>query len=386
MAAPGGVATIAGLEITLQPAAAISGRVMDHSVGRSRGRKSAFWVDPLGQELRYDFASPGTLDLQASQLRPSAKTDGDGRFEVDGLPCDALLTVMVAHDDFDREFLHVATTNEPQPDLAITPRTDAKLAKIHPAHLTVALGPAPRIAGQVVAADTNRLIAGARIEGTSDERWFYATADDQGHFVLRDVRGLKCRLRVEAPDGSPYLGQIVLVDVPKKKAGVSVAIKLVRGELLQGTTVAGVTGQGVPGVRVTFDAGLDWNHLKNGTLLPGQGKTDAAGRFQLVVPPGKGKVVIAGPAPGFDLPRYTGRPQDLVPEFAKEVEVVHGEATPEVKFALRREGAPIPDAGRAGSGVVTGRVVDSAGMPVAGAEVAPSILAPDPRRGPPSRN
>ena len=65
-----------------------------------------------------------------------------------------------------------------------------------------------------------------------------------------------------------------------------------------------------------------------------------------------------------------GRPEDLVPEFTKEVEVVHGQPAPEVKFALRREGSPIPDAGRAGSGVITGRVVDPAGKPVAGAEVA----------------
>ncbi len=76
----------------------------------------------------------------------------DGHFVLDGLPRDALLVVMVTHDDFDREFLRVATTKEPQPDLEITPREDAKMARIHPPDFAVELGPPlPSIAGQVLA-------------------------------------------------------------------------------------------------------------------------------------------------------------------------------------------------------------------------------------------
>jgi protocatechuate 3,4-dioxygenase beta subunit len=372
-------------EIKLQPAAAISGRVTDQAARPIKGAEvRVCGVDPLGQELRFDFADPGTLDLQASQLRPSAKTDDDGRFQLDGLPRDVLLTVMVTHDNFGGEFLHVATTNEPQPDLDITPRVNAKMAKIHPANFSVVLGPAPpRIAGQVLAADTNRPIAGARIEGMSEERWSYATANDQGQFLLKHVLGSTCRVRAMGPHSSDYLGRIVLVDMAKEKGEVPVKIKLVRGEPLRGMVMAVDTGQGIPGVLVGFDTGLDWNQLPNGALLPSHSTTDSAGRFHLVVPPGKGKVTISGPAPGFDLPRPTGRREDLAPEFAKEVEVVRGQATPEVKFALRREGSPIPDSGRTASGVVTGRVVDSTGQPVAGAEVAPSFWFQVPGEGHP---
>ena len=199
-------------EITLQPAASISGQVTDRTGRPIKGAKVGVEsIDPLGQELRYDYSAPNTLDLQASQLRPSARTNGDGRFEIGGLPPNVLLSVMVTHNDFDRDFLHVATTNEPQPDLPVTPRTDAKMAKIHPANFTVELGPAPpRITGQVLAADTDRPIAGARIKGYANSRWSYATADDQGHFVLRYVMGSPCRVQAEGPSGSPYLGRISL--------------------------------------------------------------------------------------------------------------------------------------------------------------------------------
>jgi uncharacterized GH25 family protein len=195
--------------------------------------------------------------------------------------------------------------------------------------------------------------------------------------------GLASSLSLVQRRVQPWLHEIVLVDVPKEKAEVPVEIKLVRGEPLRGTVVAADTGHGVPGVLVAFDTGLDWNHPHNGALLPGRGKTDAAGRFQVVVPPGKGTVVISGPAPGFDLPRFNGHPDDLIPEFSKEVEVVHGQATPEVKFALRREGTRIPDTGGAGNGAITGRVVDSAGKPVAGAEVAQNFWLEVPGEGRP---
>ncbi len=369
-------------EIKLQPAATISGRVTDHMGRPIKGAEVCVsGIDPLGQELRYDYAAPGTLDLQASQLRPSARTDGEGRFEINGLPREALLTVMVTHDNFDREFLHVATSIEPQPDLPITPRTDAKTAKIHPANFTVKLDPAPpRITGQVLAADTGQPVARARVEGYADSRVTYATADQQGRFVLRYVMGSPCRVRTEGPSGSPYLGRILLVDIPKGKAEVPVDVKLVRGEPLRGMVVAADTGEGVPGVHVAFDTGLDWNHPQNGALLPSHGSTTgSAGHFQLNVPPGKGKLVISGPAPYFDLPRYSGRREDLDPQFAKELDVLHGQAAPGIKFTLQRAGSPIPP----GKGVITGRVVDPTGEPVAGAEVAPSFWFRVPGEGQP---
>ena len=171
-----------------------------------------------------------------------------------------------------------------------------------------------------------------------------------------------------------------LVDIPKGKAEVPVDIKLVRGNPLCGMVVAADTGQGVPEVQVAFDTGVDWNNPRDGALLPSRGaKTDAAGRFQIMVPPGKGKVEVSGPAPGFDLPPHFGWTKNVSPQFIREVDVIPGQATPEVKFALRRAGSPIP----AGPGVITGRVVDSAGKPVAGAEVAPSFWFRVPGEGQP---
>jgi beta-lactamase regulating signal transducer with metallopeptidase domain len=357
-------------EIVLQPGATVTGRVVDREALPIEGAKvRVFGIFPLGQEPRYDWAHPGTLDLQGSQLAPSAKSDGDGRFEIHGLPRETLLRVLVTHDDFDREFLHVATTNEPQPGLAVTRRIDAEMAKVHPSNFTVQLGPAPpRITGRVVAMETQNAIAGARIEGKCDSAWLYTTADDQGQFTLRYVVGSQCRVRVHGPIGSKYLGRLALVDIPRGATEVPSEIVLVPGEPLQGVVLAAETGASVPGVSVSFDSGFEWENPQDGALLStGDSETDPRGRFRFLVPPGKGKVEIWGRAPGFDLPRYSSRVADLDPQFVKELEIVHGQTTPEVKFTLRRVGAPIPP----GKGVITGRVVDAAGKPLAGAEVAP---------------
>ena len=133
-----------------------------------------------------------------------------------------------------------------------------------------------------------------------------------------------------APPNAEYLGCQVPVQVPPEKSDVEVEVKLQRGPILTGQVVAEQGGQGVAGVNVDF-------HLQESVPRQDFSKgatTDGDGRFRFAVLPGKGKVSISGPVPGYAIPERYHYPEES--RFVRDVDVVAGQPIPALRFSVNR--------------------------------------------------
>jgi beta-lactamase regulating signal transducer with metallopeptidase domain/protocatechuate 3,4-dioxygenase beta subunit len=368
------------LEIKLAAGATIRGRITDPQ-GRpvANAKATVLGISALGSDWHPPFDDPETLDLQLSRLCPTAKSDAEGQVIIDGLPRDALLGVEIRHPDLHRQFVHVATTDGPQADMEIPEHAKGNRI-VSPKVFSVTFSakldpPAPRIVGRLVAADSKRPLAGARV----DELQALGTlTDEAGRFTFEEVDRLPCRLLAFSPKGTDYLSRFVNVALAKDTRDTAVEIELSRGEILSGTVADAKTGKGVADVNVRFDTGFDINTAKVDGVFCSGGVTDGKGRFGLAVPAGKGKLNISGPVEGYDLPGRTytppGQQEDDDPDFVKTVEVVAGKRTAEVTFSVSRGDAPAVKGSsypvaRRGTRIVQGTVVDSKDKPVPDAEV-----------------
>ncbi|MCX7424273.1 MAG: carboxypeptidase regulatory-like domain-containing protein, partial [Planctomycetia bacterium] len=373
--------------ITLAPEATITGRVTDRQGKPIPGADvSVFAIDPPGSDWPcHAYADPDMLDLQRSRLSPAAKTDAEGKVTIGGLPRDARLDLFVTHPDFQHGLTFVATTDQPQRDIVILEYAyGGRTALSHEVYrwdFSAELGPPlPRLLGRIMAADTKKPLTQSSV--SSHGRG--TLTDEEGRFTLAEILDSRCSVVVFAPKDSDYLGRIAIVDVPRDKRETQADIELERGEVLSGIVVDGATGKGVAGVNAGFEMVLEYRRDAPDRTLTNGATTDREGRFRVVVPPGKGKVGIFGVVPGYDL-RRPGQERNDIVTFVREVEVIAGKPTGELKFAIRRL-APEEEksverreaAGRSPSltraqrtvyWTVEGTVVDPDGKPAAGAEV-----------------
>ena len=332
------------LTITLAPEAKVTGRVTDqHGKPIPNATVTLNSIDPLaaiGHAPRMPI--PATLILTASRLAPAAKTDADGRVTFACLPRDARLSFGVGHSDFQRSGVLVAITDRPQPEIEVPgvfdgARSEHK-AKIHAGTFSVALAPGlPRWVGRITAADTNKPLSRVLVSVQKA----VTTTDQEGRFVLQDIGDSRCRVVVYSPKGSDYLGRVVFADAARDKKETQVDIALDRGQIVSGRVVDDETGKGVAGVGVALVTGFDVNTTTIAGPLPSGDRTDGEGRFRLVVPPGKGKVKIwkdPGELRGYSLPGHGGLSEDI-DGFFKEIEVIAGKPTADVKFTVRRTAA-----------------------------------------------
>jgi beta-lactamase regulating signal transducer with metallopeptidase domain/protocatechuate 3,4-dioxygenase beta subunit len=368
-------------EFRLSEAAKISGRITDaqgHPVRDAVVKVHAIYA--LAAESYPPIEDPETFDLQLSRLRPAGEGDANGDVTIGGLPRDVMISLEIRHPDHHSKFLRVATNKEPQPDMDMPKYEGGKRVpnpqKVFSMNFTATLDPpAPRIVGRLVAADTKKPLAGAIV---IELQGLDAITDADGRFTFDEVDRSPCRVLARAPLGGDYLSRFVNITPAKDKRDTQVELELPRGEIVSGVVVDAETHKGVANVNVWFDTGLDVNTAKVDGLMASFCTTGADGRFRVAAPTGKGKLKIAGPVAGYDLPRSTytppGQEEDDDPDFVKRLEVTAGKPIADVKFAVSRgrptAGTPAASARRrAGTQMVEGVVIDPNGAPVPDAEV-----------------
>ena len=378
------------MTITLVADQEITGQVTDQQgMPVPDAKVEVFGIAPVGSGPDCSaYADPEVLDLQWSRMTPEAKTDAEGNVSLRGVPKNKQVRLRVAHDDFRADVIYVATTNKPQPNLETssfnyqTRKPITKSKKIFSNDFSVALEPPlPRLVGRIVAADTKKPLSQINISQYGSNG---VLTDQDGQFTLKSIRGKNCRLLILAPKAGNYLGRVLFVDVPDDKKETRIDIELERGENLSGMVVDEETGKGVANVYVGFETDYDLNTATEPGVLPTNYKTGNDGRFRLTVPPVEGKVKIFGSELGYDLPRPSGNPEDIE-GFFREVEVIAGKPTEEIKFTLRRlaseekkktplvrrewYGQYLTKARKPVNRMVEGKVIDPDGKPVAGALV-----------------
>ncbi len=367
----------------LSPDATIAGRVTDEK-GRAMPNADARVLEIRSLSPSYVClpeqagSDPETLELQYSRLAPVGKTDAQGKVLIAGLPRGVMLEVRVGHGDSNPQSLHVATTDKPQPKLegflgyAIDMETrtmtgETTFESVYSMEFSMKLGPPlARFAGRITAADSKKPLPQTLVDGCGTSSDPFTVVDRDGRFVLKWLRPRNRYLWIKAPDGSDYLDQFLVFDLPKEKEfdlpketkGVPLDIELTRGEILTGTVSDVETGKGLAGFGVSFDNRSTRKHVDGGEPVLYRAKTDNAGRFRLAVPPGKGNILISRPGddPGWE---FDGKSEEELSgkETVRKVEVLAGKPRADLTLKIHH------------SRNVEGKVVDPHGRPAAGADV-----------------
>jgi RNA polymerase sigma factor (sigma-70 family) len=358
-----------GSTFVLGPEAILAGRLVDPD-GKS---VAGAGVDLLAVAGLHDSAVPsrwsaGNLHLSPSQIPIKGKTDRDGKFAIRGVPQDVRLTLMVSHDDFERERIFVATTNRKPPDLfdvrggTILPRRE----RVYSAQFTHALKAGHRIRGTIVQNDDGLPVPGARVsivsdwispDGDAQKYWsdeFSATTDRRGAFIISGFGVGRYTLHVIPPKGSPYLAPYTQADVRPHTSEHEIAVRLVRGGTIHGKVVDSETRSGLSSVKIAYRRRVPGRDQAPASVWEKiQTQTGPGGTFSMRLPVGKCEIYVSEPIPGYATSQSTRAAVRGTGPLVQTVDVRPGQQIDGVLFALNHS-------------AVAGRVFDPDGNPVAG--------------------
>jgi RNA polymerase sigma factor (sigma-70 family) len=360
-----------GSTFVLGPEAKLSGWLVDPDGRPVIGAR----VDLLAVAGLHDSAVPsrcsaGSLHLSPAQIQIKSKTDRAGKFEIRGVPQDARLTLMVSHDDFERERIFVATTKGKPPDLfdvqggKILPRRE----RVYPNGFTHALKAGHRIRGTIVQQDDGLPVPGARVSiapsdsptGDAQRYWpddFSATTDPRGEFMISGFGPGRYTLHAVPPKGSPYLAPYTAADVQPNTPEHEIAVRLVRGGTIHGKVVDSGTRSGLRSVRIAYNRRIPGRDRAAASVWEKiQAQTGPEGTFSMTLPAGKCEIFISEPIPGYATAQNARFPEGGTGPIVQAVDIRPGQQIDGVVFALNHS-------------AVAGRVFDPEGNPVAGARV-----------------
>ncbi len=278
------------VEIPLRPAQDIRGKLVDLN-----GQPAAA-VEIRVVQVRRPYTS-GPIDgfsfwdgpPEGLQTWPAAvRTDDRGRFTLTGLGCGLEVSLDVRDARYARLGLHL-----PADDRA------------GPRDVTLSLRPSTIIEGRALAADTGLPMPHATIAVAAGQGEFggmFTTrfrADDQGRFHAIPSPGDYFRVNAFPPEGQPYLVPQVEFAWSKGAIRKMIDIRLPRGILIRGKVTE--EGSGLP----LAGASVQYVPMKSAAGNTGGSKSIVAskddGSFQIVVPAGKGHLLVFGPTPDYIL-------------------------------------------------------------------------------------
>jgi RNA polymerase sigma factor (sigma-70 family) len=237
-------------------------------------------------------------------------TNEQGRFRLTGIACDAEAWLIIQHDRYARQ------------DVAVRVGAD---------EVSAALSPARVVEGRVLYEDTGNPVAnallgstGAPYAATELARVYVGRPDGQftvlecvtvrSTGVRTDAQGrfrlVNCSdLMVFPPAGQPYLARHRMLDWPKAVINRQVEFKLERGILVRGKVTEAASGRAVAAAQLgyiqrryenpLFCGGYSdtENFAAEGACLRYRSGPD--GSFELVVPPGRGNLLVRAPTPDY---------------------------------------------------------------------------------------
>jgi RNA polymerase sigma factor (sigma-70 family) len=375
------------VELRLPPEEAVVGRLIDLqgqplAKAQLRPRRVLSAEPPRGPKL----AAPKEGDAAASDMRhllalqrrsqsfefwkdspikdfslwpKPVTTDAEGRFRVTGFGRGQEVDLFVEDD-------RVAAQ-----EIIVTAGHKARDFSLVPPH---------KVSGRLVAADTDKAIAGVSVWVTSfHDRLGYGVdvrTDADGRYTANAYPGESYLVTAYPPRGEPYLVAFRQADWPKGAVKQEVDLKLPRGAVVRGKVVEAGTGKALVSATLAFVPQSEGNPERPRGILSGQEHkyfSRADGTFEMVVPPGRGHLIVTGPSPEYtyrtvsEAELLAGKPGGPPHHFHAVVALdlrAKGDAK-ELKIELRR------------AVKIKGRLVGPDGKPVKDAVVfLPSELLP----------
>ena len=232
-----------------------------------------------------------------------AKTDTDGRFEIEGFGRDRIVSLIVEGPTIETHEICIVAGEKIEPITVPWYEHASELGTLRylPNRAEYVAAPTRPIVGVVTDMETGEPLSGFRIAGDSVGNPFHAvdtTTDDQGRFRLT---GLPLRKKqpvsVSSPEDQPYVAVERNVTLTENNKPLTVNLQAVRGTWATGKVVDLQTNHAVR-ARLQYFVMRDnefYERLRSQglNLLTRQfnGDTDGAGKFRIAVLPGNGVIV-----------------------------------------------------------------------------------------------
>lgn len=261
-------------------------------------------------------------------------TDDQGRFTLHGVNRAAEVFLQVRDSRFSREIIAVAPTAPADSQESFTVRKSQI------------------VAGTITYADSGRVVPHARLSVFASEKdWgggtgAFGRADEQGQFEINPFPGGYFEVSAYAPVGEPYLAVRKIAKWPDKSERLKLDVALPRGVLVRGKLTEEKTGAAISGATVQYSSQSKNPHAKDEFIT---GWANAAvsrpdGSFEIAVPPGKGYLLVMGPAGDFIHQETSfgaldrGKPggSRLSPDATIPLDLPEGAQTHDVQATLRR--------------------------------------------------
>jgi RNA polymerase sigma factor (sigma-70 family) len=363
------------VEVRLNQEEAVRGRLVDLQGQPAAGVK----VHVLGfsagmapnSDLQKKVLHAGFHEVpEGLRLWPAAATtDAKGRFVLHGLRPDWNITIALRDKDQARQ------------ELSLKAQDKGKAEEV-----TLALAPVRIIEGTVTYEDTGKPVANARLVTVAFDREkrryqdSYWQTDAKGRFrALPHVTNVYI-LAAYPPAGEPYLSSWKEVQWPKAPVTKrEVSLKLVRGILVRGTVTEAASGKPVAGAYIQYEQQPDGNPFfrrdvgsRGVAEQPRHIRSDAEGKFEAVVLPGPGHLLVNGPSADYlhsVILTHQLYGKDVFPQRRYYADAI-------VKLNYKPGAGPQEVAVKLRRGVtVTGKVLTPEGKPVAKAQmICPSYV------------
>jgi RNA polymerase sigma factor (sigma-70 family) len=336
---------VQNMRLVVRPENYLRGRLLEGNGKPAVGVRVqlVFVDDRVDPEPPYYAFSGNELRLYWTRLPVAGVTDADGKFALGGLPRGFCIGLWTMDSRFMRTYFNCATIDQKEIE-RLNQTESAPEKRLLPDGFSMTLRPSEFLRGEVLYGDTGEPAVGVRV-GTNNGA---CVTDSRGRYVLEGYDTEKYNVHVQPPEGSHYLAIATELPARRGRPMRQPSFTLQRGSVVTGILREKETGQParVADVHIYYVA-------ERAGRSPASTRTGPEGTFQIVVPPGKGRLRINDSVPGYVPSELLGDDADAsisVPVDIKPGETLTG------KVLLLTRGM-----------VVQGHVRDPMGQPVADA-------------------